>query len=461
MKVSTINPYSEKIINTYQYLSNKEISTKINDAHSTFLLWKEKDFDFKNKLLTQLINHLSNHINDYALIITQEMGKPISESIAEIKKCIHLCDYYLENSELYLKSKKIHLDSQIAEIRSEPLGVILGIMPWNFPFWQVFRFSIPSIMAGNSIMIKHAPNTFGCGEIINKIFLNVGYPESLFTSLIISHKQVESIISNKKIQAISLTGSDKAGSAVGSIAGKYIKKTLFELGGSDPFIVYSDSDLKLVVEDAITAKFLNSGQSCISPKRFFIHKDIYENFIQKLVYKIKLLKIGNPEDMSTDIGPLSKKEFVEVINEQVRKSVVLGAKIIFKASNNNTNGYFMGPIVLVSKNLNIPIFQEEVFGPVISIYVFNDGDDIIKIANDTDYGLGASLWTKDKKIINTFKKNINSGALFINGMTKSDPRIPFGGIKKSGYGRELSIDGIKEFVNIKSIVMQKDEVKNV
>ena len=461
MKASIINPFSEKIINTYQYLSNKEISIKINDAHNSFLLWKEKDFNLKNKLLKRLINNLSTNIDQYALMITQEMGKPISESIAEINKCIFLCNYYLENSELHLKSSMIDLDSQIAEIKNEPLGVLLGIMPWNFPFWQVFRFSIPSIMAGNTVMIKHAPNTFGCGELINEIFIKSGYPKDIFTSLIIKHNQVESIVSNKKIQAISLTGSDRAGSAVGTIAGKYIKKTLFELGGSDPFVVYSDADIKLAVEDAISAKFLNAGQSCISPKRFFIHQDISKKFIQKIVEKIKLLKIGNPEDKDTNIGPLSKKEFVENINNQIDKSIALGSEIIFKASYSNPKGFFMVPIVLVSTNLNVPIFKEEVFGPVVSIYIFNNNDNVLKIANDTDYGLGASLWTKNNQIIDKFKKNINSGALFINGMTKSDPRIPFGGIKKSGYGRELSIDGIKEFINIKTIVMQKDEVINV
>ena len=461
MNTVTVNPYTEKIINTYKYLSNKEILIKINDAHSSFLIWKEKDFRFKNKLLDQLINNLSSNTNKYALIITQEMGKPISESIAEINKCILLCKYYLENSELYLKSSMIDLDSQIAEIRNEPLGTILGIMPWNFPFWQVFRFSIPSIMAGNSVIIKHAPNTFGCGELINEIFIDSGYPKNLFTSLIIEHNQVENIISNKKIQAVSLTGSDKAGSIIGSIAGKYIKKTLFELGGSDPFIVNFDADIKLAVDDAITAKFLNAGQSCISPKRFFIHKNISENFIQQLIQKIKLLKIGDPEDSDTDIGPLSKKEFVENINKQINQSIALGSEIIYRSSNNNNNGYFFEPIVLVSKKIDIPIFEEEVFGPVVSIYIFDDDDDIVNLANNTDFGLGASIWTKDLFMINLFKKYINSGALFINGMTKSDPRIPFGGIKKSGYGRELAIDGIKEFINVKTIVMKKEEVINV
>ena len=461
MKVSSINPYTEKINTSYQFITNNEISNRIDKAHSLFLLWREKDFNYKNNLLKQLIQTLASNINKYAILITNEMGKPIAESIAEIKKCILLCNYYLENSERYLKSTFIDLDSQIAEIKNEPLGVLLGIMPWNFPFWQVFRFSIPSIMAGNSVMIKHAPNTFGCGELISEIFVASGYPKYLFTSLIINHDQVESIIANKKIQAISLTGSDKAGSAVGKLTGKYIKKSLFELGGSDPFIVFPDANVKLAVQDAISAKFLNAGQSCISPKRFFIHENISNHFKDNMVKKLRLLKIGNPESIETDIGPLSKKEFVDKINDQIDKSINLGAKIIYRDTSTFDCGYFMSPIIIEIKNLLVPIFQEEVFGPVVSIYKFSNNDNILDLANDTDFGLGASLWTNDKQIINKFKNNINSGALFINGMTKSDPRIPFGGIKKSGYGRELSIDGIKEFVNVKTIVMNKKEVNNV
>ena len=453
----TTNPYTQKTISTYASFSNNKVNNIIDLSFIAYEEWKNEDFKIKSKLLNNLSELLISDVNKYAEIITQEMGKPISESISEIKKCSHLCNYYANNSKKILKSYTIELDKQIAEICYEPLGVIFGIMPWNFPFWQVFRFIIPSIMAGNSVIIKHSSNTFGTGEIINKLFLQAGYSKNLISTLIIDHSQVENVIANDKVQAVSLTGSEAAGKIIGEIAGRHIKKTLFELGGSDPFVVFPDADIEKSIKNAILSKFLNSGQSCIAAKRFFIHQDIYNLFLNKLISQVSKLNVGNPINRETQVGPLAKKEFVEIINSQIERSVDNGANVIFKKDTNHKTGYFINPIIISINSTNIPLFKEEVFGPVLCIYKFNNNNNILDLSNSTEYGLGSSIWTKDKKIIRKFKKEIKSGLLFINGMTKSDPKLPFGGIKKSGYGRELSSFGLKEFVNIKTIVMNKKE----
>lgn len=454
---TTLNPFSELSIANHVFLSNDDIDFIIEKSHLRFDKWKNQDFNFKKKILKNLSYDLLINIDEYSRMITNEMGKPLKESRGEIKKCSQLCNFYFEHSENFLKPYEVKLEKQVAKISYSPLGIILGIMPWNFPFWQVFRFAIPALMSGNTVIIKHSPNTFGCGDLISFIFNKVGYPKYCYNNIKIHHSQVERIIASDKVQGVSLTGSEKAGAAVGSLAGKYIKKTLFELGGSDPFIIYDDANIELAVSDAISAKFLNSGQSCISPKRFFIHEKIYKIFIKMFIAKLKKLNIGNPMEIETDIGPLAKKEFVDKIKYQVKKSIDMGAEIIFKKDYDSKKGFFIEPIILRHNNLNSPIFNEEVFGPVIPIFIFNDNDNIIELVNFTAYGLGASLWTSCNLKKNNFEQNINTGLLFINGMTKSDPRIPFGGIKKSGYGRELSKEGIKEFVNIKTIVSKDKE----
>jgi succinate-semialdehyde dehydrogenase/glutarate-semialdehyde dehydrogenase len=380
-----------------------------------------------------------------------EMGKLLRESMAEIEKCAWVCDYYAENAEAILKDEWIQTDATRSFLTFQPLGVILAVMPWNFPFWQVFRFAAPALMAGNASVLKHASNVPGCALAIEEIFLQAGFPENLFRTLLIPATGVEAVLTNPKIVAATLTGSESAGSHVASVAGKLIKKTLLELGGSDPFIVLDDADLEKAVKTAVMARMLNQGQSCIAAKRFIVMKPVLNQFEHALKAEFESLQTGNPMNPETQVGPLARPDLVDDIERQVNDSIAAGARLVTGGKRIGRPGCYFQPTILADVRRGMPVYSQETFGPVISIIPVSSEKEAIAVANDSEFGLGGCVWTRDLSRGERVARKVETGAMFVNGMTKSDPRLPFGGIKKSGYGRELSSYGIKEFVNIKTI----------
>lgn len=451
--MQSINPFTNKVIATHKEHSIKELQDIIDKTHSTFLAWRELQIADRGKLLQKLGRLLQSKKEALAHLITAEMGKLISESRAEIEKCAWLCQYYAEHAEAMLEDEGIPSDGTVSYVQYDPVGVIYAIMPWNFPFWQALRFAIPTIMAGNTVVLKHAPNVIGCAKAIEQLFIESGFPNNAFSNLIIPVDYSENVISNKLVQGVTITGSQKAGSIVASQAGKYLKKTVLELGGSDPYIVFADAEFNTACKTGTTSRMMNSGQVCISAKRFIVEHSIYNAFIEEQKRLIENLKPGDPAETNTTLAPMARPDLLESINKQVRQSINMGAKLIIGGQRlKGTN--FYSPTLLTNVKKGMPVYDEETFGPVSVVIPFTDADDAIRIANDTEFGLGASIWTKDMELAGYMASKIESGSIFINGMTKSDPRLPFGGTKRSGYGRELSHFGIREFVNIKTIWMK-------
>ena len=450
MKIKSINPFNNSIIKEYDSYSDKTVNEIINKSYKDFLLWKDLSFDKRKEILLKIAQKLKNDIEKHSKMISLEMGKPITESRAEILKCVWVIEYYAENASEFLKPESIKSDYSNSYIQYDPIGVVLGVMPWNFPYWQVFRFIAPSLMAGNVCVLKHASNVSGCALLIEKLINDVSEYKSIFRTLLISSSQVENVIKNHHIKAVTLTGSEYAGSEVAMRAGKEIKKTVLELGGSDCFIVLDDSNVDIAAKTAILARFLNSGQSCIAGKRFLVHEDVYDDFINKVKNHIEKLKMGDPLLEETDIGPLAKEKFSEELDLLVQSSIKKGAKCLLGAKSKNA---FYEPTLLIDVNLDMDVFTCETFGPVFCVSKISSAEEAIKIANNSEYGLGGSLWTKDIEKGKQIATQIETGAVFINDMTKSDPRLPFGGVKKSGYGIELSKYGIREFVNMKTIAI--------
>lgn len=455
MKITSINPATEEVIKEFNEYSDKKINDCLKKTEKIFYEWRKTKFSQRSKLMYGLAKLLKEKAKEYGKIITLEMGKPITQAIAEVEKCSWVCEFYAENAEKFLKDKYIKTDAYLSYVSFEPLGPILSIMPWNFPFWQVFRFAAPAIMAGNVGILKHASNVPSCALKIMEAFLKSGFKEGVFTTLLISAKKAENLIRDKRIKGVTLTGSELAGQRVAEIAGREIKKTVLELGGSDPFIVLSDADIEKAAKIASQARNINSGQSCISAKRFIVEKKIAKKFIELFKDNLEKMKVGNPLNKETEIGPLAKQDIRVTLHNQVVQSIKLGAKVLLGGKIPDTKGYFY-PVTLISNvKRNMPVIAEETFGPVAPVIIANDDEDAIRLANDTSYGLGASIWSKNIKKANNLAKEIEAGSVFINGMVKSDPRLPFGGIKLSGYGRELSEEGIKEFLNIKTIWCSK------
>ena len=450
MKIKSINPFNNSIIKEYDSYSDKTVNEIINKSYKDFLLWKDLSFDKRKEILLKIAQKLKNDIEKHSKMISLEMGKPIKESRSEILKCVWVIEYYAENASEFLKPESIKSDYSNSYIQYDPIGVVLGVMPWNFPYWQVFRFIAPSLMAGNVCVLKHASNVSGCALLIEKLINDVSEYKSIFRTLLISSSQVENVIKNCHIKAVTLTGSEYAGSEVAMRAGKEIKKTVLELGGSDCFIVLDDSDVDIAAKTAILARFLNSGQSCIAGKRFLVHEDVYDDFINKVKNYIEKLKMGDPLLEETDIGPLAKEKFSEELDLLVQSPIQKGAKCLLGAKSKNA---FYEPTLLIDVNLDMDVFKCETFGPVFCVSKISSAEEAIEIANNSEYGLGGSLWTKDIEKGKQIATQIETGAVFINDMTKSDPRLPFGGIKKSGYGIELSKYGIREFVNMKTIAI--------
>ena len=419
-------------------------------SENTQLSWRNLSIQNRISFLPQLAQLLLENKEEYATCITTEMHKPISQAIAEVEKCALLCNYYYENAETFLATKHIKTEASESFVTYEPLGVILGVMPWNFPFWQVFRFAVPTIIAGNTVVVKHASNVPKSAELIQLIFEKAGFPKGCYQDLPIPSIEVANIISNPIIKAVSLTGSEQAGIAVATEAGKHLKKCVLELGGSNAFIILEDANLDKAVAIAVNARMQNAGQSCIAAKRFLVHENIVEEFVAKLKVAIQNLKTGNPFDKEMQIGSLARVDLAEELEAQVQKSIQMGADLIVGGTRKEA---FYEPTILANVTTEMPVFNEETFGPVAAIITFKTIEEAIKLSNQSEFGLGVSIFTQDIDFIKTKIPSFNEGAFFINDMVKSDPRLPFGGIKKSGYGRELAEDGIKEFVNVKTVVI--------
>ncbi len=453
--MKSINPATGKIIAEYTEHTPEQCDQIIDKVFDTWKVWKQSLFLERSNLMNKAADILLTQKNKFARLITKEMGKILGEAIAEVEKSAWVCKYYAENAEKFLSDETIESDAYKSFVAFEPIGPVLAVMPWNFPFWQVFRFAAPTLMAGNAGVLKHASNVPGCALAIENIFREAGFPENLFKTLLIPAKTVNSIIENNKVSAATLTGSEYAGSKVAEACGKNLKKTVMELGGSDPYIVLEDADMDRCVQTAVTARMINNGQSCIAAKRFIVVKEVYDEFVEKAVKLMEDLKTGDPYDPKTNFGPLARLDLLEELNEQIHKSVAMGATLKCGGQRLAGKGFYYQPTVVADITENMPLFYQETFGPAMAIIKAESPTDAVNLANNSIYGLGGSLWTANLEKGIRLARQIESGAVFVNGMTKSDPRLPFGGIKRSGYGRELSHYGIKEFMNIKTIWVAK------
>lgn len=453
-KIQSKNPWNGKVEAEYDLLSTKEIENKTSLSFDAFQSWKSTSISERSILMKKAGEILRENKEEYARLITKEMGKIIRESRAEIEKCAWACDYYAENAEEFLSPEKINLpDGKKAKIIHQPLGAILAVMPWNFPFWQVFRFAAPTLMAGNVGILKHASNVPQCALAIESVFRKAGFPKGVLQSFLIDSKATLTLLDDERIQAVSLTGSEKAGAAVAAAAAKNIKKSLLELGGSDPFIVLADADIEKAAETAVKARMVNFGQSCIAGKRFIIEESVYDVFLEKFKEKLSQLKFGDPMEESSDYACMARPDLAEELHEQVQKSVKMGAKILVGGQKPEAGSAQYIPTILTNIPENSPAYSEELFGPIAMIFKVKNAAEAIRIANSTEFGLGASIWTTDLTKGETLAAEIESGAVFLNSIVASQPALPFGGIKKSGFGRELGRIGILEFVNSKTVYL--------
>jgi succinate-semialdehyde dehydrogenase/glutarate-semialdehyde dehydrogenase len=451
MAIQSINPTSEEVLATVDELSPSQVEQAIAAAHTAWRSWSRTPVAEKERLIRGVASYLREHKPRFSRLITLEMGKPIVEAEAEIEKCAWACDFYAENAERFLSHESVKTNAAESYVAFEPLGVVLGIMPWNFPFWQVFRFAVPALMAGNTALLKHASNVPQCSMAIEEAFTRGGLPEGAFRSLLVRGDAVERIIEDPRVKAVSLTGSSATGSHVAGIAGRALKKTVLELGGSDPFIVLADADLPAAAAMAVRSRFQNAGQSCIAAKRFIVVQEVADEFERLFTEEVSRLRVGDPLERSTQVGPMARGDLRDALEEQVRASLRQGAKALVGGERPDGPGYFYAPTVLTDLSGQMPVLAEETFGPVAAVVRVGDAGEAITVANDSPLGLGANLWTRDIDAARELARRIEAGSVFINGMVASDPRLPFGGVKQSGYGRELSEFGIREFVNIQTV----------
>jgi len=444
MGIASINPATGETLRTFDPLSKNEIGGRLQLASDTFRTYRHTSFEDRARMMLRAAEILENEKYDFGKIMTTEMGKPLKAAISEAEKCASACRYYAENASRQLADQVVQTEARRSFVRFQPLGPVLAVMPWNFPFWQVFRFAAPALMAGNVGLLKHASNVPQCALAIEDIFRRAGFPEGAFQTLLIGSEAVEGILTDSRVVAATLTGSEPAGRSVASIAGKQIKPTVLELGGSDPFIVMPSADLAKAVTTAVKARTINNGQSCIAAKRFIVATEIYEEFEESFVSQMKALRIGDPMEESTEIGPLATPQILTDLDEQVKKAVASGARVLTGGRKIDRPGNFYEPTVLVDVNPESPVSCEEIFGPVAMLFRVEGVDDAIRLANATPFGLGSAAWTNDLNEQARFIDEIEAGSVFINGMVASDPRLPFGGIKNSGYGRELAEFGIRE-----------------
>ncbi|GEO05005.1 succinate-semialdehyde dehydrogenase [Adhaeribacter aerolatus] len=451
MAIKSINPANNSVLKTYEYLTDAALEKALHQADETFRSWRQTSFAERTQLMNKCADLLEKDNRHYAELMTLEMGKPIKQATSEINKCAAVCRYYAQHAEKFLQDEIMETEASRSFVSYEPLGAVLAVMPWNFPYWQVFRFAAPALMAGNVGILKHASNVPQCALAIEAVFRQAGFPEGAFTTLLIPSDKVEKVIQDERIKAVTLTGSEGAGSSVAQVAGREIKKTVLELGGSDPFLVLADADLDKAVETAVNSRLINTGQSCIAAKRFMVVEPVAETFLQKMKALMESKRTGDLMDEACDYGPLARRDLAEDLQKQVDESVAKGAKIYLNGGHRNPGDAYFHPMILTDIKPGMPAYEDELFGPVALVFVVKDEAEAIRIANDHKYGLGATIFTQDLNKGEKLARQIESGNVFINAMVQSAPGIPFGGIKKSGYGRELSYVGIREFINQKTI----------
>lgn len=457
MSIKSINPYNNELVASYEEHTLQDVENAAEECHRAFQQWSTESFSERATVLVKVAHQLEAQKHELAKLITIEMGKPIKQSESEIEKCAWVCRYYAENTATFLQHENIHTEAYRSYATFEPLGVVLAIMPWNFPFWQVFRFAAPALMAGNTALLKHASNVSGCALAIENILIQAGLPKHCFKTVLFPSAQMDKLIAHPNVKAVTLTGSTQAGISVAEAAGRHLKKTVLELGGSDPYIVLSDTDVKKAAKLCATSRLINSGQSCIGAKRFIVVEDVRQEFEDALIAELSAAKSGAPHDADTEIGPMARADLRDDLHQQVQDSIRAGAKCLLGGDVPQGSGNFYPATVLTNVQKGMPAYDDELFGPVASIISVQDEEQAIMVANDTCFGLGAAIFTKDLDKGKRFAHRIDAGCCVVNDFVKSDPRLPFGGIKQSGYGRELSHYGIKEFVNIKSVVINELE----
>jgi succinate-semialdehyde dehydrogenase/glutarate-semialdehyde dehydrogenase len=452
--LTTVNPATGKPLAEYPVLSDAEVGSALDRAAAAQARWAELPTADRAAVLRRAAQALRADVDELALLVTREMGKPLAEARAEVEKCATACDYYAEHAGDFLADEPVATSADRSWIGYEPVGVVLAVMPWNFPLWQVFRFAAPALMAGNAGLLKHSPNTTGCALAVARVLGAAGAPEGLFTALVVPEADVPAVtrrlIEDPRVGAVTITGSERAGIAVGSAAGGAIKKSVLELGGSDPFVVLADADLPRAAAMATKARFLNAGQSCISAKRFVVEASVAEEFTRLLVAEVEDLTVGDPEAPGTDVGPMARADLLDGVHRQVEASTARGARLLAGGRRLEGPGNFYAPTVLVDVAPGMPAYDEEIFGPVAAVIVVEGEDEAVRVANDTRFGLGASVWTADPERGIAVGRRIRSGAVFVNAVVASDVRMPFGGTRASGYGRELAAAGIREFVNVRT-----------
>jgi succinate-semialdehyde dehydrogenase/glutarate-semialdehyde dehydrogenase len=451
MPIQSINPSTEEMLWSYPELSPEEVKTKIAQSQEAFLSWKNLSYVERAKYLSAVAKELRDNARAYAEIETKEMGMPITASIASVEKSAWNCEYFAEQSESFLKPHPIATDATKSYVRFDPLGIIMFVMPWNFPYWQVFRQAAPTLMAGNTILLKHASNVPESALACERAFRAAGVPEGVFQTLLVGSGAVEGILSDTRVKGVSLTGSVSAGKSVAGIAGREVMPSVMELGGSDPFIVLADADIEAAAKGAALGRLINCGQSCIASKRFIVVESVYDAFISAFKREMETYVVGDAMDATVQVGPMVSERARAELHELVEQSVAMGAQVLLGGKIKEGIGYFYEPTILVDVTEDMPVFVEETFGPVAPVLKAKDTEDAILMANNTRFGLGASLWTADIKAAEVLARGINAGMVFINSIVKSDPRLPFGGINEGGYGREVSEFGIKEFVNMKTV----------
>jgi acyl-CoA reductase-like NAD-dependent aldehyde dehydrogenase len=451
MSIQTINPTTDEVLETFDAYNQEQINEALDEARQAFLSWRATTFAERAKHLHNVANHLRERKKGLARIAVLEMGKTITEAEAEVEKCAWNCDFYADNAERFLADQKVVANASESYVAFRPLGVILAIMPWNFPYWQVFRFAAPALMAGNTTVLKHASNVSRVALEIERIIQEAGLPRGVFRAVLVPGSETGKLIADPRIAAVTLTGSEAAGIEVASNSGHALKKTVLELGGSDAYIVLEDADLDEAAQVAVTARFQNNGQSCIAAKRFIVVESVAEAFEQKFAANIAKLKVGDPLEYDTRVGPLARKDLCETLDQQVQQSIRQGARVLIGGKMREGKGNFYEPTVLTNVTPEMPVFSDETFGPVAAVIRARDTEHAIELANDSKFGLGSNLWTRNIEEARKLAARIEAGGVFVNGMTASDPRLPFGGIKSSGYGRELSSFGIQEFVNIQTV----------
>jgi acyl-CoA reductase-like NAD-dependent aldehyde dehydrogenase len=449
--ITSVNPATEEVLARFDPFTQEQVERALDEAQAAFTAWRERSIAERAVPMRRLAALLRERADRYARLITLEMGKPIAEAKAELEKCAWGCEHYAENAARYLADEIIETTAQRSLVAFQPLGIVLAVMPWNFPFWQVIRFAAPALMAGNAAVLKHASNVPQCALAIEEVIRDAGFPEGLVRTVLVAGSAIEPVIADPRVRAVTLTGSSDTGSRIAALAGRALKKSVLELGGSDPYIVLPDADLAAAARIGARARNQNNGQSCIAAKRFIAVGSIAREFERRFAAEVEALRIGDPLDGATQVGPLARADLRDTLERQVSESVRAGARVLTGGERGAGKGWYYQPTVLADVTEDMLVFKEETFGPVAAVLRVGNADDAVRVANDSAYGLGASLWTRDLKLGEALARRIESGSVFVNGMVASDPRLPFGGVKRSGYGRELASFGIREFVNIQTI----------